>query len=533
MKNEHDFCVLRSSTSESQNAAKSEFLRDIQFSHVICLCDFSGILTVFTKVNGLSHLFKCDECHFFNCSPGLALLQAIKEGVKNLIQKYNIPGPRYTSYPTVPFWKNDNLSIPEWIQTINKNQEHFNNPDLSVYIHLPFCESLCTFCGCHKRITKNHAVESPYIDTVIKEWELYMDAINFTPNIKELHFGGGTPTFFNPDELIRLVKALFKKDSVDPTKVELSFEAHPNNTSDEHLQKLYDFGFRRLSLGIQDYSPTVQQTINRIQPFEEVKKVHDKAVEVGYDSISHDLVFGLPKQHLGDIIDTVEKTLLLRPDRISLYSYAHVPWIKGNGQRGYSDSDLPKDNEKRALYEKAKSMLEEAGYIEIGMDHFALPTDSLSIAFEEKELHRNFMGYTTQKTDFLLGLGMSAISDSWFGFAQNDKSVESYTERVEKGEIPIFRGHVLSDLDIEIRKHILDLMCHFSTELNPESEFARVQTGIIERLSEMIEDELVVIDGNRIDVTDAGIPFVRNCCMAFDQDLTSSIQNENMFSKTI
>lgn len=404
---------------------------------------------------------------------------------------------------------------------------------MSVYIHLPFCESLCTFCGCHKRITKNHAVEEPYIDTVIKEWELYLSAMPFQPEIKELHFGGGTPTFFQADELIRLVQALFKTDKVNPDDVELSIEAHPNNTSDEHLQKLYDFGFRRLSLGIQDYSPTVQKTINRIQPFEEVKKVHDQAVKVGYTSISHDLVFGLPKQQLEDIVDTVEKTLLLRPDRISLYSYAHVPWIKGVGQRGYDESDLPKDDVKRALYTKAKSMLEDAGYIEIGMDHFALAHDSLSIAFNEKELHRNFMGYTTQKTNFLLGLGMSAISDSWFGFAQNDKSVEGYTELINKGEIPIFRGHILSDQDIEIRKHILDLMCHFNTELDPSSKHAHLHADIKNRLSEMITDGLVKIDGDKVEVTTAGIPFVRNCCMAFDQDLRSSIQNENMFSKTI
>lgn len=453
--------------------------------------------------------------------------------MKSLIQKYNIPGPRYTSYPTVPFWKNDNLSSSDWIKTIDRNILTFNNKKISVYIHLPFCESLCTFCGCHKRITKNHAVESPYIDTVIKEWELYVKAMNFEPEIKELHFGGGTPTFFQADELIRLVKALFKKDSVDPNEVELSIEAHPGNTSDEHLQKLYDFGFRRLSLGIQDYSPTVQQTINRIQPFEEVKKVHDQAVKVGYISVSHDLVFGLPKQQLDDVIDTIKKTLLLRPDRISLYSYAHVPWIKGNGQRGYDETDLPKDEVKRALYVKAKSMLEEAGYMEIGMDHFALEHDSLAIAFKEKELHRNFMGYTTQKTNFLLGLGMSAISDSWFGFAQNEKSVESYTQIVNSNQLPIFRGHLLSDLDLEIRRHILGLMCHFTTTLDSKSKFADLFPEIKTRLAGMITDGLVVLDENRVSVTDKGIPFVRNCCMAFDQDLKTSLENENMFSKTI
>ena len=454
-------------------------------------------------------------------------------GERDLIRKYNVPGPRYTSYPTVPFWKNNPMSSEEWMETLAENARFFNTSDLSVYVHLPFCESLCTFCGCHKRITKNHAVEEPYIDTVLKEWQMYLKAFSFDPNIKELHFGGGTPTFFQADELIRLLQGLFGETTVDPEEVELSFEAHPNNTSEEHLTKLFDFGFRRLSLGIQDYSPTVQKAIHRIQSFEQVKKVHDLAREMGYKSISHDLVFGLPKQTLSDIIDTVNKTLELRPDRISLYSYAHVPWIKGNGQRGYDENDLPTDNAKRELYETAKKMLEDTGYIEVGMDHFALPTDDLAIAFNERRLHRNFMGYTTQNTPLLIGLGMSAISDSWFGFAQNDKSVEGYTEKVNQGELPIFRGHVLSDMDLEIRKYILDLMCHFETTFDVESPYQIEHIEIKERLEGMVEDGLVKIDGNSIQVTQKGVPFVRNCCMAFDQSLVKSGKRENMFSKTI
>ena len=453
--------------------------------------------------------------------------------MSTIIEKYNVPGPRYTSYPTVPFWKNNPLSPLDWLASVARNQIEFKRQDLSLYIHLPYCENLCTFCGCHKRITKNHAVEGPYIDAVIKEWELYNKEFQFTPVIRELHFGGGTPTFFAPDELIRLVRAIFGKKAIDPSEAELGFEAHPNNTSDEHLEKLYAFGFRRLSLGIQDYSPTVQQAINRIQPFENVKMVHDAARKLGYTSISHDLVFGLPKQRMADIEDTVNKTLLLRPDRISLYSYAHVPWIKGNGQRGFDESDLPQDSEKRALYERAKERLETEGYIEIGMDHFALPHDDLSKAFAERNLHRNFMGYTTQNTPFLLGLGMSAISDSWFGFAQNEKVTEEYVARVNKGEIPIFRGHILSELDLEIRQYILDLMCHFATDLNPASNFLEVHTAIKEALQEMCIDGLVEIKENNIRVTDAGIAFVRNCCMAFDQDLATTPQRDNMFSKTV
>lgn len=453
--------------------------------------------------------------------------------METLVQKYNVPGPRYTSYPTVPFWKNADLDEQEWVHSIHKNFENFKSQDLSLYIHLPFCESLCTFCGCHKRITKNHAVETPYIDSVITEWELYKNQFGFEPNIKELHFGGGTPTFFRADELVRLLENIFGAKKVNPKEVELSFEAHPNNTTTEHLASLYHFGFRRLSLGIQDYSPEVQKAINRIQSFDQVKKVHTAAREMGYDSISHDLVFGLPKQKQADIIDSVAKTLALKPDRISLYSYAHVPWIKGNGQRGYDENDLPKDNEKRKLYEIAKSMLLKAGYIEVGMDHFALPEDSLAIAFNSKSLHRNFMGYTTQKTDLLIGLGMSAISDSWFGFAQNDKSVEGYQERIQKGELAIFRGHILSEQDLEIRKHILDLMCHFETELDPKNGIAHLYPDIKARLLPMFEDHLVTMEGDILKVTPEGVPFVRNCCMAFDQDLKSQVNRENLFSKTI
>ena len=453
--------------------------------------------------------------------------------MEQFIKKYNVPGPRYTSYPTVPFWKNDQLSENEWIESINTNYNFFQSSDISVYIHLPFCESLCTFCGCHKRITKNHAVETPYLEAVLKEWSLYLEKLPFQPNIKELHFGGGTPTFFSAQNLRTLVEEIFQAKSIDPASVELSFEAHPNNTSNEQLVELYNFGFRRLSLGIQDYSPIVQQAIHRIQSFEQVKKVHDEARKIGYTSISHDLVFGLPKQTLEAIIDTVNKTLKLKPDRISLYSYAHVPWIKGNGQRGFDENDLPQSEVKRALYEKAKQILEINGYKEIGMDHFALDHDDLAKAFKEKKLHRNFMGYTTKATSCMIGLGMSAISDSWFGFAQNDKSVEGYIALLEENKLPIFRGHLLSDLEVEIRGYILDLMCHFETEFSASSNYQHIHEEIKDKLSDLINDGLVEVQGAKVIVTEKGIPFVRNCCMAFDQDLKNNPISERLFSKTI
>ncbi len=452
---------------------------------------------------------------------------------KSIVEKYNVAGPRYTSYPTVPFWKNDPLEDTIWLTTIEKNDVFFHSDDISLYIHLPFCESLCTFCGCHKRITKNHAVEIPYIDAVIKEWEMYKSKFLRPKIIRELHFGGGTPTFFATQQLIRLLEAIFDSSNVDPQMVELSFEAHPNNTSFEHLQKLFDFGFRRLSLGIQDYSPTVQQAINRIQPFEQVEKVHHEARRMGYKSVSHDLIFGLPKQTLQDIQNTVENTLKLMPDRIALYSYAHVPWIKGNGQRGFDESDLPQNAVKRQLYETAKNALENAGYIEIGMDHFALPQDDLAIAFTTKKLHRNFMGYTTQNTSFLLGLGMSAISDSWFGFAQNDKTVETYMKIIDEGNLAVVKGHLLNELELEIRKYILDLMCHFETTFITDSPYRDIHEKIKLDLSEMIADGLVTVEGDRVTVTNIGIPFVRNCCMAFDQDLKAGEILDKKFSSTI
>jgi oxygen-independent coproporphyrinogen III oxidase len=478
-------------------------------------------------------LCKADNYHILTLYRNIILSSQKNTMKSSLIKKYDVPGPRYTSYPTVPFWKNDPLSEEEWISSLKANFTEFQSPKISLYIHLPFCESLCTFCGCHKRITKNHAVEQPYIDALIKEWGMYQSLLPYAPEILELHLGGGTPTFFAPEELIRLVRALFNAQTVDPTQVELSFEAHPLNTSDDHLKSLYDFGFRRLSLGVQDYNPIVQQAIHRIQPFESVQKVHDQARALGYSSISHDLVFGLPKQQMDDIINTVQKTLTLMPDRISLYSYAHVPWVKGTGQRGFDESDLPKSEEKRALYETAKAMLLQAGYIEVGMDHFAREHDSLAIAFREKNLHRNFMGYTTQNTNTMIGLGMSSISDSWFGFAQNDKSVEGYTEQINAGKIPVFRGHLLQEEDLLIRKHILDLMCHFETKLNADPKWVELNQTLQNDLKELIEDGLVQIKENVIRVTDLGVPFVRNVCMVFDQNLQKGIATDRLFSRTI
>ena len=451
----------------------------------------------------------------------------------SLVQKYNVPGPRYTSYPTVPFWDVNTFSGKKWEETVKKSFHASNSlTGISLYIHLPFCENMCTFCGCHKRITKRHDVELPYIKSILKEWSLYRAMFDEKPVIKELHLGGGTPTFFSPEHLVFLIEGILRHADKAPD-AEFSFEGHPNNTTKEHLQALYDLGFRRVSFGVQDYNETVQKAIHRIQPFDNVKNVTDWAREIGYTSISHDIIFGLPHQKLEHVINTIEKTKELKPDRIAFYSYAHVPWLAGNGQRGYNEEDLPAGDEKRKQYELGKELLLKFGYHEIGMDHFALETDSLYQAMEKGSLHRNFMGYTSFNTHLMVGLGASSISDSWFGFAQNVKNVEEYQNLVENDIIPLYRGHILTDEDQIIRRHILNLMCQFKTTWTAFKLYLPQMDDILGRLKELEEDGIVTVKENSLTITEKGRPFVRNVCMAFDLPLQKKKPNTRLFSMTV
>ncbi|WP_168398315.1 oxygen-independent coproporphyrinogen III oxidase [Acinetobacter indicus] len=451
----------------------------------------------------------------------------------SLVQKYNVPGPRYTSYPTVPYWEEASFSREAWQQSLQRAFAESNASEgISLYIHLPFCESLCTFCGCHKRVTKRHEVEQPYIQAVLKEWDLYCQLLPDRPMIKEIHLGGGTPTFFSVAHLQQLIQGILAKAIVAPEH-EFSFEGHPNNTTREHLQALYDLGFRRVSYGVQDYNEKVQKAIHRIQPYEHVQRVTDWARDIGYTSISHDLVFGLPFQNLDDVLNTIQQTTQLNPDRLAFYSYAHVPWIKGNGQRGFKDDDVPKDELKRTLYEEGKKKLLAHGYHEIGMDHFALKSDAMYQAFQQGSLHRNFMGYTASKTQLMIGLGLSSISDSWYSFAQNEKTLEDYYARLEQNEIPVFRGHVLTAEDLMIRRHILNLMCSFQTSwAEPEMQFPELPE-VLKQLEEMQEDGLLTLFEDHLQVTEQGKPFVRNICMAFDLRLKRKVPSTRIFSMTI
>ena len=450
-----------------------------------------------------------------------------------LVQKYNVPGPRYTSYPTVPYWSTEPPTEAQWKQHVKEAFElsDAGGEGISLYLHLPFCEKLCTYCGCNKRITLNHKVEDPYITTLFQEWDLYLELFGKKPLIKEVHLGGGTPTFFSPENLRRLMEGLYARAIVAPD-AEMSFEGHPNNTTREHMQTLYELGFRRVSFGVQDFDPEVQRIINRVQTYEDVAQVTRQAREIGYESINFDLIYGLPRQKMSSILDTIEKTNELRPDRIALYSYAHVPWASP-GQRLYTEADLPRDEEKRALYEKGKELLEQAGYVEIGMDHFALKTDKLYEASQNAQLHRNFMGYSSSGTSLMVGLGASSISDTWTAFGQNLKKVEDYRKAVEAGRFPVFRGHLLSREDLVLRRHILNLMCRFTTNWTSEEAKTFALLEAKNRLSELAKDQLIQLKEDSVEVREEGKPFIRNICMALDARMWRNKPQTQIFSSTI
>ncbi len=448
-----------------------------------------------------------------------------------LVRKYNQPVPRYTSYPTVPFW-NEELDNEQWQQNFKKRfseENHVNG--ISLYMHLPFCESLCTYCGCNKKITTNHKVEDEYLLVIEKEWNLYRKLMKQTPVIRELHLGGGTPTFFSPRNLQRLLNMILKNSIIHP-KHEFSIEGHPNNTTTEHLKMLYAMGFRRISYGVQDNDPEVQRIINRIQPFENVKKATETAREIGFTSVNFDLIYGLPLQTQESIERTINQVITLRPDRIAFYSYAHVPWVS-KAQRLFNESHLPSAEEKIQLYLKGKEMLMKNGYVDIGMDHFALPEDDLYIAWKEGRLHRNFMGYTTQSTKFLLGLGVSSISDTGNAFAQNEKALHDYYAAINAGKLSVTKGYFLTEEDQSFRKYILDLSCRGMT-IFLEKDLPVLEQYTFPILADLEKDGLVEWTPSWVSLTPQGHYFIRNICYAFDIVLHRSNKlKEKTFSKAI
>lgn len=449
----------------------------------------------------------------------------------SLTEKYNIPGPRYTSYPTVPYWDEVPPSQEAWLDRVGETFKSTNSTEgISLYIHLPYCESLCTYCGCNMRVTVNHGVEDPYIRNLLLEWAMYLRRFDEKPRLREIHLGGGTPTFFSPENLKALVEGILADCEVCED-YEFGFEGHPNNTTEAHLQTLFDLGFRRVSYGIQDFDPRVQEIVNRVQTFETVENITRITRKIGYSSINFDLIYGLPLQTPESVRDTVEKVGKLRPDRIAFYSYAHVPWVKP-GQRKFTEADLPEGEAKRHLYELGSKLLLQLGYLEIGMDHFALVNDPLFEAFGKGKLHRNFMGYTPWHTRLLIGLGASSISDCWTAFVQNRKKIEDYNTAIEAGELPFFKGHLLDSEDQILRQHILNIMCNYQTNWRePDLKHPSLLAGI-GRMDSLLEDGLIELSDDHLRVTKTGEPFVRNIAMALDARLARRQPDKQIFSTT-
>jgi oxygen-independent coproporphyrinogen-3 oxidase len=440
--------------------------------------------------------------------------------------KYDVPAPRYTSYPTVPYWTGA-PSKELWLSSIRKGLAD-KDATWSLYLHLPFCESLCTFCGCHKIITKNHDLASSYIKTIGEEFQIYLREV---PELKQrplkaIHLGGGTPTFFTARELESIAGPMLKAIS-RADDLEGSIEVDPRRATKDQLEALRNLGFNRISLGVQDFTEEVQKLINRIQSVEITQRVFDWARQADYSSINLDLIFGLPGQTLQHIESTVAATIAMAPDRIALYSFALVPWLKPQ-QRIFRDEDIPVGKAKRDLYERAREMLMDARYEEIGMDHFARPQDPLAIAKREGRLHRNFMGYTDQQSTILLGLGLSSISESPDCFHQNEKLLPQYEKAIASGALPTHSGHVLSAEDKFQRSQILQLMTDGSTVLKPDQV-----SDVQHFLAEMVQDGLVKIESKTLSITEAGRPFLRNACMALDLRMRAKNLGAKVFSQSV
>lgn len=444
-----------------------------------------------------------------------------------LFARYDVPVPRYTSYPPVPHW-HDTPTPEAWLASV-RAAVSAEDTALAVYVHVPFCESLCTFCGCNTVITRNHDHERPYVNLVLAELDRYLEAVPELARrpVRQLHIGGGTPTFLSPDILGALSEGIQRRLPLRSTAFEASLEADPRVTSAAHLETLAAHGFRRISFGVQDIDPDVQRLVNRRQPLELTADLCDNARRLDFDSINVDVIYGLPGQTPASMRLLADALVGLAPDRLAVYGFARVPWIKP-AQRKFRDDQIPSGADKRALAEIIRLRLLGDGYIEIGMDHYARPADALARAAAGGTLHRNFMGYADLRTDVLLGLGVSAISETPDCYHQNEKVLPVYQRRVEAGETPTHRGHRLTSRERKRRDQILALMTAFDAPLDPgEADDAR------RFLALLVEDGLVEIDDARMRVTSRGRPFLRNIAAFFDDAYRRERPAAPVFSRSI
>jgi oxygen-independent coproporphyrinogen III oxidase len=426
----------------------------------------------------------------------------------SLLPRYDVPGPRYTSYPAVPDWTGafDEACWRGHLASLADAEA-----PLALYLHLPFCASRCLYCGCNATVTTRDEIVDRYLNRLERELAIVGEAIGTRPRVAEMHWGGGTPNFLNAAQLDRLVAMLQGPFRID-ARTECSIEADPRLVTSDQLAQLRALGFSRISFGVQDLDPTVQEAIGRVQPTSMIRDVVHAARDAGFGGINVDLIYGLPFQTASTFLATIRETIELSPDRVACFGYAHVPWMRPH-QRRMDESALPVARERFALFREAVDQFQDAGYRWIGLDHFAKPEDPLALAADAGRLHRNFMGYTTRSGEHLLGVGVSAISEIGGWFMQNAPELGGWQREIDEGRLALARRHVMSEDDVAHGKAIAHLMC------NAELPFD-LFTGDVERLTDRFEafakDGLVEFETDRVVVTQLGRFFLRNLCFALD-----------------
>ncbi len=452
----------------------------------------------------------------------------------DLIKKYDTPGPRYTSYPTAPHF-NESFTHKDYLKEIKNTNQGRHLPDLSLYFHLPFCDTLCYFCGCNMIVTRNRERIKRYIDDVKREIDQITRYLSPDRKVSQIHWGGGTPTHLNPDEIVDLNLYIHDRFEFNPD-AEAGCEIDPRELTREHLEALRSSGFNRISMGVQDINESVQRAVNRIQPEALTRQVVHWVRESGFDSINLDLMYGLPFQSTNNFEKTVDAIIDIDPDRIALFNFAYVPWMKKH-QKAIRPEDLPAPEEKLDIFKMATQKLTQAGYVFIGMDHFAKPDDELALALKEKKLYRNFQGYSTHAGADLYAMGITSISQFGRIYAQNIKKEKPYRAALDQGILPTAKGCYLTDDDLLRRHVIIKLMCDFELDFaSVEDEFnIDFETYFgrgLSSLNEMMADNLLFIENRTLKITDMGRLLIRNIAMKFDGYLERK-EDHGRYSRTV
>jgi len=463
-----------------------------------------------------------------------------KADLLSLIHKYDKIAPRYTSYPTAPEWSKD-FDFGDWQETVQADQS-----DLSLYFHIPFCKAACSYCACNIVVNPRRLLVEPYLQALYTEIDFVSQRISPEQQVRQLHFGGGTPTYLEIGEFECLLGRIRKNFSLDDSQErEFSIEIDPRVTSKEQLKYLYDWGFNRLSLGVQDFTPQVQQAVNRIQDYDTVSEMVNYARELGFESINFDLIYGLPHQTPETFRQTIEQVLTLKPARIALFSYAHLPSLRPFQKAYIDEKALPTPQDKLTIFLQALEHLQEAGYEYIGLDHFALEEDELCIARHQKTLHRNFQGYTTKAGLSLISMGITSISSIDNIYSQNSKNLKDYIEHFKDGAeiLPLEKGIKLKEEDVLRREIISQILCHGEVDFveierrfgDDVGDFGEYFAEELADLQEMIEDGLVSLTKQNLEVTELGRVFLRNIASVFDAYLreSSSQGQHRIFSRTV